>query len=50
MRTMKAVLLNGQCGFDQLEYRASIHPLSAIVDAQREFLEKRHTGKIVLIP
>jgi len=29
---------------------ASIHPLSAIVDAQREFLEKRHTGKIVLIP
>ncbi len=29
---------------------AAIHPLSAIVDAQREFLEKRHTGKIVLIP
>ena len=29
---------------------ASVHPLSAIVEAQREFLEKRHTGKIVLIP
>jgi len=29
---------------------ASVHPLSAIVEAQTEFLEKRHTGKIVLIP
>jgi NADPH:quinone reductase-like Zn-dependent oxidoreductase len=29
---------------------ASIHPLSAIIDAQREFLTKRHTGKIVLMP
>ena len=29
---------------------ASIHPLRAIVEAQREFLLKRHTGKIVLIP
>ena len=29
---------------------ASVHPLSAIVAAQTEFLEKRHTGKIVLIP
>lgn len=29
---------------------ASVHPLSAIVEAQQEFLEKRHTGKIVLIP
>jgi NADPH:quinone reductase-like Zn-dependent oxidoreductase len=29
---------------------ASVHPLSAIVQAQQEFLEKRHTGKIVLIP
>jgi NADPH:quinone reductase-like Zn-dependent oxidoreductase len=29
---------------------AGIHPLGAIVEAQREFLEKRHTGKIVLIP
>ncbi len=29
---------------------ASVHPLSAIVAAQQEFLEKRHTGKIVLIP
>jgi NADPH:quinone reductase-like Zn-dependent oxidoreductase len=29
---------------------ASIHPLSAIVEAQQEFLLKRHTGKIVLIP
>ena len=29
---------------------AAIHPLSAMVEAQRAFLEKRHTGKIVLIP
>jgi NADPH:quinone reductase-like Zn-dependent oxidoreductase len=29
---------------------ASVHPLSAFVEAQTEFLEKRHTGKIVLIP
>jgi NADPH:quinone reductase-like Zn-dependent oxidoreductase len=29
---------------------ASVHPLSAIVEAQQEFLLKRHTGKIVLIP
>jgi NADPH:quinone reductase-like Zn-dependent oxidoreductase len=29
---------------------ASIHPLDAIVDAQKEFLTKRHTGKIVLVP
>lgn len=29
---------------------ASIHPLSAIVDAQQEFLTKRHAGKIVLAP
>lgn len=29
---------------------AAVHPLSAIVEAQREFLEKRHIGKIVLIP
>ena len=27
---------------------AAIHPLSAIVEAQREFLAKRHIGKIVL--
>jgi NADPH:quinone reductase-like Zn-dependent oxidoreductase len=29
---------------------AKTYPLSAIVDAQREFLEKRHTGKLVLVP
>ena len=29
---------------------ASIHPLSAIVAAQQEFLAKQHTGKIVLLP
>ena len=29
---------------------SSIHPLSDIVLAQREFLEKRHVGKIVLVP
>jgi NADPH:quinone reductase-like Zn-dependent oxidoreductase len=29
---------------------ASVHPLKDIVAAQREFLLKRHTGKIVLIP
>jgi NADPH:quinone reductase-like Zn-dependent oxidoreductase len=29
---------------------ASVHPLSAIVAAQAEFLTKRHTGKIVLVP
>jgi NADPH:quinone reductase-like Zn-dependent oxidoreductase len=29
---------------------SSIHPLSDIVLAQQEFLEKRHVGKIVLIP
>jgi NADPH:quinone reductase-like Zn-dependent oxidoreductase len=29
---------------------ASIHPLSAIVEAQQEFLRKQHLGKIVLIP
>jgi NADPH:quinone reductase-like Zn-dependent oxidoreductase len=29
---------------------ASIHPLSAIVAAQQEFLAKQHTGKIVLVP
>jgi len=29
---------------------AGVHPLSAIVQAQQEFLTKRHTGKIILIP
>jgi NADPH:quinone reductase-like Zn-dependent oxidoreductase len=29
---------------------AGVHPLRAIVEAQQEFLLKRHTGKIVLIP
>jgi len=29
---------------------ASIHPLDKIVDAQKEFLTKQHTGKIVLVP
>jgi len=29
---------------------ASVHPLSDIVTAQEEFLTKRHTGKIVLVP
>lgn len=29
---------------------AKTYPLSAIVDAQRDFLEKRHTGKLVLLP
>jgi NADPH:quinone reductase-like Zn-dependent oxidoreductase len=29
---------------------ASVHPLNDIVAAQQEFLLKRHTGKIVLIP
>jgi NADPH:quinone reductase-like Zn-dependent oxidoreductase len=29
---------------------AAVHPLESIVTAQREFLEKRHTGKIVLVP
>ena len=29
---------------------AKIFPLEKIVDAQREFLEKRHVGKFVLIP
>jgi NADPH:quinone reductase-like Zn-dependent oxidoreductase len=29
---------------------ASVHPLQAIVAAQQEFLTKRHTGKIVLVP
>jgi NADPH:quinone reductase-like Zn-dependent oxidoreductase len=29
---------------------AAVHPLKDIVLAQREFLQKRHTGKIVLIP
>ncbi len=29
---------------------ASVHPLSAIVAAQQEFLTKRHIGKIVLVP
>jgi NADPH:quinone reductase-like Zn-dependent oxidoreductase len=29
---------------------ARTHPMSAIATAQHEFLEKRHTGKIVLIP
>ena len=29
---------------------AGIHPLRAIVEAQQEFLLKRHLGKIVLIP
>jgi NADPH:quinone reductase-like Zn-dependent oxidoreductase len=29
---------------------AGIFPLSAIVEAQKEFLLKKHTGKIVLIP
>ena len=29
---------------------AAVHPLSAIVEAQQEFLLKKHTGKIVLIP
>jgi NADPH:quinone reductase-like Zn-dependent oxidoreductase len=29
---------------------ACTHLLSAIVEAQRDFLSKRHTGKIVLLP
>jgi NADPH:quinone reductase-like Zn-dependent oxidoreductase len=29
---------------------AATYPLRAIADAQREFLEKRHTGKLVLVP
>lgn len=29
---------------------AGIHPLSAIVQAQQQFLAKQHTGKIILIP
>jgi len=29
---------------------SSIHPLSEIVLAQQEFLQKRHVGKIVLVP
>jgi NADPH:quinone reductase-like Zn-dependent oxidoreductase len=29
---------------------ASVHPLQDIVTAQQEFLTKRHTGKIVLVP
>jgi NADPH:quinone reductase-like Zn-dependent oxidoreductase len=29
---------------------ASVYPLRAIVQAQQEFLAKRHTGKIVLVP
>ena len=29
---------------------AGVFPLSAIVEAQEEFLLKKHTGKIVLIP
>lgn len=29
---------------------ASVHPLRAIVEAQQEFLLKRHIGKIVLMP
>jgi NADPH:quinone reductase-like Zn-dependent oxidoreductase len=29
---------------------AKTFPLERIADAQREFLEKRHVGKIVLIP
>jgi NADPH:quinone reductase-like Zn-dependent oxidoreductase len=29
---------------------SSVHPLSDIVFAQRKFLEKRHVGKIVLVP
>jgi NADPH:quinone reductase-like Zn-dependent oxidoreductase len=29
---------------------ARIHPLAAIVEAQKEFLTKQHTGKIVLVP
>jgi len=29
---------------------AGVHPLSEIVAAQREFLAKQHTGKIVLVP
>ena len=29
---------------------AKTFPLERIADAQREFLEKRHTGKFVLIP
>jgi NADPH:quinone reductase-like Zn-dependent oxidoreductase len=29
---------------------AKTFPLERIADAQREFLEKKHTGKFVLIP
>jgi NADPH:quinone reductase-like Zn-dependent oxidoreductase len=29
---------------------AATFPLERIADAQREFLEKRHVGKFVLIP
>ena len=29
---------------------AKLFPLARIADAQREFLEKKHVGKFVLIP
>ncbi len=29
---------------------AGTYPLAQIADAQRDFLDKRHAGKIVLIP
>jgi hypothetical protein len=39
--TMKAVLLRGHGGFDQLEFRE---------DVPQEFSAKGHMGKIVLEP
>jgi hypothetical protein len=31
-------------------YIAGTHPLSAIVQAQQQFLTKQHIGKIILLP
>jgi hypothetical protein len=62
--TMNAVLLLGHGGFEQLVYRGGVqipvpgpvevvsrtYPPREIAEAQRDFLSKRHTGKIVLQP
>jgi NADPH:quinone reductase-like Zn-dependent oxidoreductase len=37
-------------GAEILPVVARTYALSAIIDAQRDFLEKRHTGKLVLLP
>ena len=55
-KTMHAVVLTGHGGFDKMEYRTDVpvvaktYDLKEISKAQKDFLEKKYVGKLVLIP